>query len=259
MDTYEVYALKYGASTGTRGRFFHGTAADPHDAPVDLAYYVWLLRNRYIDIVVDTGFSAETAARRGRLLERSPIDALASMGVDVGRVPYVILSHFHYDHAGNIASFANARVVVQEREMNFWTGRHLARQEFRHWVELGDLTELVGVNYAGRMMFATGAHEIAPGVTVHLVGGHTAGMQIVRVNTMVGAVVLAVDASHFYANFENDTPFAIVHDLSAMYSAFDTMKRLAVSPAYVVPGHDPMVMTRFPAVEGEEGRCVRIA
>ena len=84
-----------------------------------------------------------------------------------------------------------------------------------------------------------------------------------QINLMVFPVILGTDksdATHFYANLEEDRPFSIVHDLSRMYSAFDLMRSLADSPAHVVPGHDPQVMQRFPpARKGLEGVAVRIA
>jgi hypothetical protein len=59
---------------------------------------------------------------------------------------------------------------------------------------------------------------------------------------------------------EQDRPFSIVTDLAQMYGAFDLVRSLADSPAHIVPGHDPLVMERFPAArEGLEGVAVRIA
>jgi glyoxylase-like metal-dependent hydrolase (beta-lactamase superfamily II) len=65
-----------------------------------------------------------------------------------------------------------------------------------------DVVAMVRRLYNGRVVFHDGDEEIAPGVSVHHVGGHTMGMQIVRVNTRRGAVVLASDSSHLYANME---------------------------------------------------------
>jgi glyoxylase-like metal-dependent hydrolase (beta-lactamase superfamily II) len=259
-DVHEVYALKYGQlDSGVRGHYFHGTASDPHDEPMRLDYYVWLVRGRGHDIVVDTGFTRATAARRERTIMRSPAEALTSIGVEVGRVPLVILSHMHYDHVGDVEPFSGARFVIQDSEMAFWTGRHLSRQEFRYLVELEDLTALIRLNFEGRMLFVDGVSELVPGITVHHVGGHTAGLQVVRVNTAAGPVVLAADAAHFYANIEQDAPFGIVTDLAQMYRAFDTMRSLAVAPRYIVPGHDPLVLERFAPVDGQSGLSVRIA
>lgn len=100
---------------------------------------------------------------------------------------------------------------------------------------------------------------MVPGVTVHHLGGHTADLQVMRVPTARGHVVLAADASHFYGNVERDRPYSIMHELPAMYDAFDRLGELADAPGLVVPGHDPRVLDRFPAVPGLEGLAVRIA
>ena len=50
-----------------------------------------------------------------------------------------------------------------------------------------------------RVTFHSGDGEVAPGVTVHRVGGHSDGLQVVRVETARGPVVLASDAAHYYA------------------------------------------------------------
>ena len=53
---YEVYAVKYATRDGTRSANFIG--GDPHDGPMPMDYFVWLIRNAgRVTFVVDTGFS----------------------------------------------------------------------------------------------------------------------------------------------------------------------------------------------------------
>jgi hypothetical protein len=59
--------------------------------------------------------------------------------------------------------------------------------------------------------------------------------------------VLASDASHFYANMEQARPFPIVYSVAAMVEGYDRMRTLADSPAHIIPGHDPLVLERYPA------------
>ena len=58
---YEVYAIKYAHHQRRAGENFIG--GDPHDGPMPLDYFVWLVRDGERELVVDTGFSAATAAR----------------------------------------------------------------------------------------------------------------------------------------------------------------------------------------------------
>jgi glyoxylase-like metal-dependent hydrolase (beta-lactamase superfamily II) len=255
---FEVYAIKYATRDARSGEHFHGH--DPHDAPMPMDYYVWAAVSAEHTVVVDAGFTAEVAARRGRKHLRCPTEGLEALGINCARVPYVILTHLHYDHVGNLDKFPEATFVVQEAEMAFWTGRYAGKEHFRTIVEAYDVVYLVRQNFEGRLLFVSGSEEIVPGVEVHWTGGHSSGLQAVRVKTSRGHVVLASDVTHFYANMGEDRPYSIVSDLAQMYGAFDIVRSLAHSPAHVVPGHDPLVMERFPAAqEGLEGVAVRIA
>lgn len=124
--------------------------------------------------------------------------------------------------------------------------------------EARDVQAMVGKLYAGRVVFHDGDTELAPGITLHRVGGHTRGLQVVRVQTRRGWVVLAADAAHFYANWQQRRPFPIVDDVSAYLEALGTIERLASSPQHVIPGHDPLVLQRYPASRAGVTDIVRL-
>ena len=85
------------------------------------------------------------------------------------------------------------------------------------------------------------------------------GLQATRVMTKRGWVVLASDASHFYANMEQKRPFPIVYDTGEVLSGYETVKHLAASPAHVIPGHDPLVLERYDAPKaGLQGIVARL-
>ena len=256
MATYELFAVKYGQRDGHRSEHFYG--GDPHDGPMPLDYFVWVAVSPAHTVVIDLGFTAETGAKRNRRVMRTPAEGLKLLGIESAAVRQVVLTHFHFDHIGHVDAFPNATFVVQDSEMAFWTGRYAGRAAFRNIVEHEDIVGLVRHNFAGRIRFVDGTQEIAPGLTVHRVGGHAAGLQVVRVPTARGQVVIASDAVHFYANIEEDRPFSIVTNLPAMYDAFDIVRALADSPDHIIPGHDPLVMSRYPAVPGLEGIVVRL-
>jgi glyoxylase-like metal-dependent hydrolase (beta-lactamase superfamily II) len=117
---------------------------------------------------------------------------------------------------------------------------------FRNSMELDHVLGAVRRVYDGRMCFHDGTDEIAPGVTVHLIGGHSGGLQVVRVPTPRGNVVLAADATHFWANIRTGMPFPIVVDIVKLLEGYRTLERLADGPDHIIPGHDPLVRTRFP-------------
>ena len=85
----------------------------------------------------------------------------------------------------------------------------------------------------GARIFHRGTSQIAPGITVHHIGGHSSGLQAVRVRTERGYVVLASDASHFYANFEQNRPFPVVASVIEMLEGYRTLLRAGlVAAAY---------------------------
>jgi glyoxylase-like metal-dependent hydrolase (beta-lactamase superfamily II) len=244
--TYRVYAVKYAERDARRGEHFLG--GDPHDAPMPMDYFVWAVIGADRTWVVDTGFEELDATSRQRRLVRSVTDALATIDVDAATVTDVIVTHFHYDHIGGHAQFPSARFHVQDREMAFATGRHMTHRAIGHAFTAAHVADMVLLVHAGRVVFHDGVEELAPGLTVHHVGGHTDGLQVVRVRTDAGWMVLASDASHYYENFESERPFPIVFDVGAMLEAFRTVRRLADRPELVVPGHDPLVLERFEPV-----------
>ena len=111
----------------------------------------------------------------------------------------------------------------------------------------------------GRVVFHDGVDELAPGISVYHVGGHSKGLQVMRVWTRRGCLVLASDASHFYANMEEGRAYPIMHSHEDTLEGYATMRKLASAPNAIIPGHDPLVLRRYPAARpGLEGIVVRL-
>lgn len=255
-ETYEIYAVHYAHREATRKDHFPGDPDGDRSMPMD--YFVWWLKSDQRTFLVDTGYSAEVAKRRGRTSIRRPIEGLRMLGVEGADVTDVIITHMHFDHSGTIEDFPNARIHIQEKELAYVTGPTMAGPlggAFEH----DDAVKVIDALYEGRVRFADGSAELAPGLSVHYVGGHTGGTQVVRVHTKRGWVVLASDASHYYENMETGKPFSIPHETHRVLAGFSTMYALADSPAHVVPGHDPLVLERYAAPSPElEGIVVRL-
>lgn len=250
-DLYEVLAVRYATWAGRRNRD-NLLRPDLHaDAPYPLDFYVWVIRNERRTIVVDTGFDAREAARRNRVVLHEPHHALAMAGVDAATVQDVIVTHMHFDHAGGIGHFPVATFHLQDAEMAFATGRYMTHAHFTHAFSVEVTCDMVRAVYGGRVAFHDGEAEIAPNVTVHRVGGHSAGLQIVRVLTQEGWMVLASDAVHLYQNIRDDNPFPLICHLGDMYEAFRTARRLASAPGLIIPGHDPLVGACFPSLRAD--------
>ncbi|HZM34727.1 MAG TPA: N-acyl homoserine lactonase family protein [Burkholderiales bacterium] len=254
---YEVYAIKYAHHARRAAENFIG--GDPHDGPMPLDYFVWLIRGEGREIVVDTGFSAAMAAKRAREHIRCPTAGLRLLGCDASTVKDVVITHLHYDHVGNFDLFPTATLHLQELEMRYATGPYMCHACFRGAFEVEDVVGMVRRVYENRVRFHAGDAEIFPGVSLHLIGGHTMGLQAVRVATRRGWLVLASDASHFYANMEEVRPFPIVWSVADMVEGYRKLRALAESPGHVIPGHDPLVLERYEAPARDlQGIVVRL-
>ncbi|MDC0738271.1 N-acyl homoserine lactonase family protein [Cognatishimia sp. SS12] len=243
-DQWEIYAVKY-ADRNARTRADSFIFDDNHDAPHAMDYFMWLLKNGTRTILVDTGYDHDEAAKRGRPIRLDPREALAPFDLTPEDITEVIVTHLHYDHAGGLALFLNAHIHLQAAEMAFATGPCMCHDTLKAPFTAGHICEAVTRLYRGKLSFHDGDSQIAEGVTVHCIGGHSRGLQCVRVRTQSGWMVLASDAAHYYENFMARKPFPIVVDLQDMLDGFDTLLRLASTPELIIPGHDPLVRQIF--------------
>ena len=243
---YEVFALKYGERDTTKCQFFYRESS--HDT-LTLDYFVWLILGGPHPLLVDTGFRDDDARARGIRNYVSPAAMVERAGVKPGDIPISLITHLHYDHWAGHSLFPNAEFWIQSEEVAFWTGPFGRQPAFRGSANVEALAHLTTLNYGNKIKIIDGDHEVWPGLRVHKVGGHTAGLQIVSVETRRGTVVLTSDASHFYHNVETRQPVQIITSLPEMLTAFETIDRLAGSTKLVVAGHDPQVAERFKPVE----------
>ena len=257
-DQYHVLAIKYAElKRDARSNFIDGDPHETQDMPLD--YFVWVIRNDDRTIVVDTGFGAAVAAQRGRTITNPVARGLAAADIDIAEVRDVVITHLHYDHCGNDELFANARYHLQDDEMAYATGRHMCHGALAHAFEPDDVARMVHRVYAGRVEFHDGDDTLASGVTLHRLGGHTMGLQVVRVMTAAGPLVLASDASHFFAHYENKRVFPVVYNVGDLLEGYRTLHRLAGPGRRIIPGHDPLVFERYPpASEATAGWIVRL-
>ncbi len=250
LPDWEIYALRYASTDRLRSQNF--IVRDEHDGPMPLDFFVWLLRAPGRLVLVDTGFGEESARSRERRLRRCPIAALAALGVAPEDITDVVITHLHWDHAGNLGKLPNARFHIQDAEVSYATGRCMCHASMRQAYSVQDVTDLIRHVYADRVIFHNGDADIAPGVKLILIGGHTQGLQSVKVKSARGQVVLASDASHYYENMETGRPFPIVYNVADMLDGHRRVRAEADSADHVIPGHDPQVLERYPLVAGDE-------
>ena len=254
QPTYEILALRY-ATVQERTQAECLLFPDDHAAPMPIDFFVFAIRGAKElggkTIMVDTGFDKASADRRGRSLIRSPELVLADAGVDCGAVENVVLTHMHWDHAGGMKFFPNAKFHLQDKEMEYCTGRCMCENVLRRPFDAEHVVDAVRALYTDRVIFHAGSgDEVAPGVTLHWIGGHSKGIMAVRVPTARGWVVLAGDTSHYWANIRGRNPFPIVVNVEEMLTGYKTLESLADGPDHIIPGHDPLILKKFPRLNG---------
>lgn len=258
-EPFELFALRYARLQGRKPADNYIGGGDFHNADSGLDYFVWVARRGAEVWLIDTGFGERAARERGRTLLLPVAKGLELLGLKAEQIENVIITHLHYDHAGTLDQFPNACFHLQNTEAAYATGPCMCHPAMRHPFDVEDIVQYVRTLYAGRVTFHNGSAELTPGLSVHWVGGHTAGLQVVRVFTQRGWVVLASDATHLYGNMERGIPFPIVYNVADMLQGHKTARALADSPDHVIPGHDPLVMEFYPPPTPElQGKVVRL-
>jgi glyoxylase-like metal-dependent hydrolase (beta-lactamase superfamily II) len=244
---YEIYALRY-ATIPNFPVAELVAGADPA-RKLDIAMMVWLVRGGGRTILVDSGFYREHFFKEWQVTDYvKPSEAIGKLGVKPEDVTDVIISHMHWDHADGMDLFPHARIWIQKDEFHYYTGEAWQSGDTHGGIDPEDVLALVKLNTESRVGLVDGdTREIIPGITCYTGGKHTYQSQYVGVNTKSGVVILASDNMYLYENMEKHVPIAATLDAASNLRAQDRMKQLA-SSKIVVPGHDPAVMTKFPAV-----------
>ena len=240
---WELWALRLGSvDRAARDNFLI-----PRDrtGTMQLDFTMWVARCGGRIVAIDTGFAEAAATRRNRVMDIRPAQAVQRLGIAPEAVDTVVITHLHYDHAGNLGDFPSAQIVIQAQELSFVSGSSMRHPALNHFFELDDIADMVRRTHAGQVRVVDGDVEVAPGLQVCLIGGHTRGLQVVRVHTARGWVVLASDALHYYENLNERNPFPAIVDLAQMLDGYDRILDLAESPDHVIPGHDPVVFDRY--------------
>lgn len=251
---YEIYAIHYATIPDFRvAQLVKG--ADPARKQ-DIAMMVWLVRGSGRNILVDSGFHQEKFFKDWKITDFvKPSDALQPLGLKPEDVTDVIVTHMHWDHADGIDLFPKARIWVQKEEYTYYTGEAWQHKGTHSGIDQDDVLTLVKLNLEGRVgLVNVDAQEIAPGITCYTGGKHTYQSQYVGVSSREGIVIVASDNMYLYENLDKHVPIAASLDLESNLRAQDRMRQLASNPRLIIPGHDPLVFTRFPKAAGQAVR-----
>ena len=242
----EIYAVRYGTLANARVSTL--VAGADTSRRLDGALMVWVIKRADGSVwLVDAGFYREKFMTSWKPVDyRKPSDAVASLGFVPEQVTDIILSHVHWDHVDGLDLFPRARVWMQQEEFAHYVGE--GGVSLNRALDPLDAAMLWQVKQDGRMRLVDGdARQVAPGITVYTGGKHTFSSQYVRIEHPAGPVILASDNAYLYENIDMQLPIAQTLDRTSNLAAQRRMVALAGASGVIVPGHDPAVMTRFPA------------
>lgn len=243
---YKIYGITQGQRTVDLSNALPWAVPPGNKDRID--FFFWCIKGKNEVILLDTGMTDADAEHmcNARLHGGSTYieEKLRALGVNLTDVHKIIVSHLHGDHFSAFGLFPNALFYIQKKEIEFFTGPGI---KFRQVAQFApDMAAVMKLAYAQRIRYLDGDEMIAPGIKAVLVGGHTPGSQIVSVTTVKGQLVLCADAMDRYQNMEASVIGMAAELLPALF-ALDTIKKLASSPDLIIPGHDPLIMTKFPS------------
>jgi glyoxylase-like metal-dependent hydrolase (beta-lactamase superfamily II) len=244
--TYDVHAIRYATLPAFR---VSGLIAGADTARrMDIAMMVWLVRGGGRTVLIDAGFYRESFMTRWRPAQYvRPDSALGALGVRPEDVTDIIISHIHWDHFDGADLFPRATVWIQRDEVHHHVDS--AGAVLDRTIDRQDAAMLHAIRNAGRLRLVDGdAREVIPGITVFTGGKHTFQSQYAAVRTEAGTAVIASDNAYLYENFDRRVPIAQTLDRDSNLAAQTRMMQLASPARLLVPGHDPAVFDRFPAV-----------
>ena len=161
--------------------------------------------------------------------------ALERRGLTEASVDAVVLTHAHWDHAQNFDRFAEAPVLIHPRERRYASAPHANDWATPPWTGLALETH--------RLQEVAEGEEIAAGVRVIELPGHSVGSIGLLVETAAGRACVAGDAVHSGWALESGQPPIVFGSLS---QARESVAKALRSADVFYPGHD----RPFRAVEG---------
>ncbi|HLJ61014.1 MAG TPA: N-acyl homoserine lactonase family protein [bacterium] len=195
------------------------------------------------NILVDTGFGPKMVETSRRPDHQGPrvteddlvVNQLARLGVRPENIRYLVATHFDGDHAGYLAPFTAAEIVVQRRHYDTAQGGHPRFAGTRE--QWGDPRL--------RYRLVDGDTTLVPGVELIETSGHVPGHQSVLVRLpKTGPVLLAIDAmARALGDHTPETRPIGSYDLEAAGTRASTRKLVDLAArervALIVYGHDP--------------------
>ncbi len=235
--------LDCGSGANDPRRFSDTFAYTETTKPFTFSCYV--IRHGSDVMVWDTGYLPGSVPNA---TNKPLVDLLKQINVNPDDVKFVGISHFHADHTGQLAPFANATLLIGKGD---WDGINANPpmgganvKGFKEWMGTSRKVEPLS---ADKDVFGDGTVMVlrAPGHTP----GHTPGHQslLVRLKEK-GPVVLIGDLTHFRENYASNGVPGFNYDRAQTLASIERIKEIEKNlKATVIIQHDPRDIGKLPA------------
>lgn len=200
-------------------------------------------------VISDTGYWGKLASVfEPKMTTSDAMDAqLAKIGLTTRDIKYVVVSHMHLDHGGNVGKFPESTIVIQDDELHF---AMFPDEPYAAGYIPDDVSVLrsgVGASQpnAMKMLRLEGDFDLFGdgSLVIHRSPGHTKGTQMLTVRLpKTGPVILTSDAAYFRDNVEkNQIPnIVLAYDATGIIKGYDWIRRMiATENASYFTSHDP--------------------
>ena len=238
-------AVAQGAAEVTLTRFECGTQQAPTevnlrfsdtyaygDLKLQFVFSCYLIKHGNEYMIWDTGHSMSAGAVAPKV---SLVDFLGQINVKPDQIKYVVISHYHGDHIGQVASFPKATLLIGKGDWDALTsakpGPGVNPEPFANWIKGEGKVEPLTLD---KDVFDDGS------VIVLRTPGHTPGHQVMLVKLpQTGAVILSGDAMHFRENYDVFGVPAFNYDRAQSVASMERIKNIASNlKAKVIIQHD---------------------
>jgi glyoxylase-like metal-dependent hydrolase (beta-lactamase superfamily II) len=248
-NKYEVFAIRFATEKGQLALSFAAAGGSDRDS-LRLCDMFWLLVGNGKHILVDAGYPQIDYNKDWDSIYIRPDSALLRINIKATDITDIIITHPHEDHIGGIEFFPSAQIWMQKDDYDYFVGAAWQKNGFNEGLFKEDVKKIVNKNLEGKLTLIKGdSIEIFPGIRAFIGSKHTWESQYLLVKTKTDDVIIASDNSWFYYNLEHLMPIThFVFDQVAYLNQLKRMRVLQPDISLIIPGHDPLVFSKFPQV-----------
>ena len=267
IQEYSVWTLTSGIlATNPKSALYMSGYANAGTVSCPINYQ--LITGAGRTILFDIGWEDPEALRANNTVDWEPIvEQLGRLGVKPADVDTVVLSHLHFDHAGQSQYFPKATFYVQKSEMDYvdWAFSYPLdgpKGFLTTAYSRPDVDALRDYARQGRLALVDGYHDLGPGLKIApALDTHTPGSQMLVVNTSRGALVLTGDAVYTRGNITEWKPLGFQQGSTIQeIKVFERVLNLVGgNMELVVTPHDPDTFSLWPSWKSGRSMVAEIA